>query len=326
MKDMKLESFKRTLKFISPNIGEVLKGLEDISNLCEIRLKADSPVVLIFTDSRKFITPNGRLSSFLTDNLLISSSSEVNETFNMMCEYSVHSHVESIANGFITVDGGNRVGVYGTAVTQNDRVTSVRNIKGLNIRISGQFENVARPIVEKLYSSASVNTLICGPPSSGKTTLLKDFCKIASDEYFYRIAAIDERDELCGKVGVNTDVLTGYPKAQGIQIAVRTLSPDIIVCDEIGTYEEAEAIADGLNSGVNFVLTVHCRNEKELIQKPQFSVLKNVGAIDWCVFLGEGKCNISKIIPIGELENENCRADSAGCGLRAYGSVHSLQA
>lgn len=325
MNDRKRENLRTICRYLPCLLSSALENLpeERVHRLCEIRIRADRPAVLIFTDERSFITLSGRLTSFDSTDLIKLTAQETESVFNAMCRYSVHSLSDEIAEGFITLEGGSRVGIYGRAVTDGKRITSVRSIRGMNIRLSGNFIGAAEPIV-KLVGDKRANILICGPPSSGKTTLLKDFCRILSDEKGLKVCLIDERCEADGFcTGVNTDVLSGYPKAAGIQTAVRTLSPEVIAFDEIGTAEEAEAVISGLNSGVNFVMTVHCADRYELLRRPQFRLLISAGAVDLCVFL-KNIGEISEIISAKELENENSGAYGSGNMLRYDRTVHSL--
>ena len=329
MNTFKRENLSRILKFLPAKLSTVIDNAikDSTDDLCEIRLKRDSPVVLIFTQCRKFITSGGRLTSFFSSDLIFVSEHEIDLIFNSLCEYSVHSHSNSIARGFITIAGGNRIGVYGTAITENGKTVCVRNIRGMNIRIAGSFDGVANDVANRLYSDKRVNTLICGPPSSGKTTMLRDLTKTLSDSCGCKIAVIDERNEMDGyNIGFNTDLLCGYAKPDGIEIAVRTLSPEIIVCDEIGNTDEIAKIIEGLNSGVNFIMTIHCSSYKELVKKPQFIMLKNAGAVDYCVMLGKSRCEIDSIKSVEEIENENSRTDIFGNCVLSDRSVHSLYA
>lgn len=328
MTDRKEENLKTVCRYLPLKLCSALEKLpsDRVQKLCEIRIRADKPVVLIFTDERTFITESGRLTVFLTNSLMSLTAEETESVFNAMCRYSVHSLSDDIASGFITLDGGNRVGIYGRAVTDRGRVVSVRNIRGMNVRISGDFPSVARPLFKLIERDRRANVLICGPPSSGKTTMLKDYCRILSDEKELKVCVVDERCETDGcNVGINTDVLSGYPKAQGIQIAVRTLSPEIIVFDEIGTADEVGAVREGLNSGVSFVMTIHCADVSELLKKPQFRLLQAGGAVDYCVFLKRTGETV-EIISAKELENESHSSDNSGRLLCADRSVHSLKA
>ncbi len=321
----KIERLKAILKYLPQTVTSALLNLDEsqADGLCEIRLRAENPVVLIFTDKTAFITSSGRMTPFYSNGLLKTDGECVKEIFNLMCRYSVYSLTEDISNGFITLQNGCRVGVYGTAVTADGRITAVRNIRGLNIRLSGFFEGISEPIA-KLYEKQRVNTLICGPPSSGKTTVLKDLCRFLSDNYKYKIAVIDERAEFSGEhLGCNTDVLTGYPKPSGITIAVRTLSPDIIICDELGEKSEVESVLSGLNSGVSFVMSIHCHTKDELLRKEQFNLLRKSLMLDYCVFL-KNKGQISEIKRMKELFDEIGRTCDGRDSICAPRSIHRL--
>ncbi len=307
---LKTDSLRAVLRYLPDKIVSVMNGINTdfAADLCEIRLKVGLPVVLVFTDRMLFITSSGRLTEYLTNDLISVSENELKDIFMKMCKFSVYSLADNIADGFITIECGCRVGVYGTAVVRSGVINSVRNIKGLNIRIAGQVVSAADGISE-LYRKSPVNTLICGPPSSGKTTILKDLCRTLSDRYNYKVSIIDERCEFDGMyLGVNTDVLTGYPKPDGIMISVRTLSPQIIVCDELGDVDEVNAVLNGLNCGVNFVMTLHCSSYEELTLKRQFALLKKSCLPDYCVFL-KNKGLVEKIVTPRVSKNENTCAD-----------------
>lgn len=270
------------------------KGADDI---CEIRIRADKPVVLVFADRTEFITRSGRLTSFYSKDLFSLSRTEVEEVFVKLCDYSVHSLTDNISVGFITLNGGIRIGVYGTAVIRDGSIASVRDIAGLNIRIPGERRGCALPIYNRLFRGRMPNTVICGAPMSGKTTVLRDLCRLISDEEHKKVVVIDERSEMSGyDLGYNTDVLKNYPKARGIEIAVRTLSPEVIICDEIGSVKEAEELCALVNCGVKFIVTIHCSELYELKRRPQFTALSDAGAAEACIFLNEKDFSIKRIL------------------------------
>lgn len=292
-------------RYFPDKLNSALKNIrEDVVNeLCEIRLRSDNAIVLVFADGASFITESGRLSRFKSVDCICLNDTEVSAVFSKMCNYSVYSYTDSICGGFITLDSGVRVGVYGSAVICDGNISAVRNIRGMNIRIPGNYNGISSEIADK-FSQGCYNVLICGPPSSGKTTVLKDLCRTLSDIYSYKISVVDERGEFGNEyMGINTDVLSFYPKATGIEISVRTLSPEIVVCDELGNAQEVEAVLEGLNSGVNFIMTIHCKNLSELKRKNQFRILMNYSQIDFCVFL-KNKSEIVSIVSGKELRDE----------------------
>ncbi len=325
MSSGKSENFKHILEYLPASIASSLAGINEstVNNLCEIRLRASCPMVLIFADKMQFITESGRLTSFFGNDLITTDAECIKTVFNQMCRFSVYSLTDNITNGFITLSNGCRVGVYGTAITADGKINSVRNIKGLNIRISGRYDGVSSKLAS-IYEKKRANILICGPPSSGKTTVLKDLCRLLSDTLNYKIAAVDERGELSADyLGYNTDVLTEYPKASGIQIAVRTLSPDIVICDEVGKTEEVKSVIEGLNSGVSFAMSIHCNSEEELRKKEQYILLRESCCLDYIVFLKE-KSMISQIFTAKELEDANCGVINSRDSGSTCRAVHSV--
>jgi stage III sporulation protein AA len=268
----------------------------------EIRMRAGSPVALTL--------PEGPLPLPLR-----LTGAQLAQVLRALCEYSVHSYTEDIARGYVTLPGGHRAGVCGTAVTERGIVTAVRDISSINLRIAREIYGAASDLYARLYQNGSLpGLLISGPPGSGKTTLLRDLARRLSGglgDRCRRVAVIDERGELAGArggapccdVGANTDVLTGYPKGEGILLAIRSLAPEIILCDELGGESDAAALEAGFHTGVRFVATVHAGSAGEALARPVARRLLACGAFDWLAHL-EFPCKIAEIKAL-EMRNEN---------------------
>lgn len=311
-------NFDYTISFVSPRLRLILQNLSDsvVKEIQEIRIRANRPVVIVAGGASCFVTSNSKTTFILSPNCISASENETFDTLNKICGYSFHSHTNDIMNGFVTLPNGSRVGVSGTAVYENGTVKSVKDISCINIRIPRNVLNVSEPVMEKLFSHGPTNLIIAGPPSSGKTTLLKDIAYQLSGGRlgkYYKVCVIDERRELFSAksdslmLGPNTDVISGFPKGTGIAMALRTLSPEVIICDEIGGNNEIEEIAYGMNSGVKFVLSIHAESVAELKRKKQFNELCYLSEFKNIVLLcgSDRPGTISRFVTYDEVKNEN---------------------
>lgn len=282
------------LDVLPMNLRSVFFKINNTEKINEICLRTDLPVLLRCSDEFYYLTSDGEITKIRRSNVCLVNKNDVNEAFLKMCEYSVHSKLHEIQKGFLTLPGGHRAGVCGTAVSENGKVISIKDISSLNIRLSREVPGCASNIIREFYFSENrpQSLLIAGSPMSGKTTVLRDLCCQLSGDIINgcRIALIDEREELAGtfhgsaeyNMGVNVDILNGYPKAAGIQTAVRCFAPQIIICDEVSTREEANAVLEGMHSGVEFILTVHAFDREDLLKRPcvktllEAEVFKNI--------------------------------------------------
>ena len=264
----------------------------------EIRMRAGGTLTLTLPEGPYPLEDSPRLTG-----------AQLAQALRALCEYSVHSYTEDIARGYVTLPGGHRAGVCGTAVTERadaaagSVVTAVRDISSINLRVAREFTGAASELYARLYQSGRLpGLLISGPPGSGKTTLLRDLARRLSDISCCRVAIIDERGELAGAragtpccaVGANTDVLTGYPKGEGILLAIRSLSPEIILCDELGGESDALALEAGFHTGVRFVATLHAGDSDDALSRPVARRLLSCGAFDYLAHL-EFPCKIAEI-------------------------------
>ena len=306
-----MQRFYKASSYLSKRIYQAAKAVpaEIAKNISEIRLRAGKPLSFISFGSRFFVSAGGRLTEIPSGELLTVSSADIKESFARICEYSVYTYTKNIASGFVTVGGGHRAGIYGTAVYEKNEIASVRDVGGINLRISREFKGCAEKMLSLLGGENSGSFLLCGAPATGKTTLLRDAARLLSNTYFKKVSVIDERGEIAAvcrgtaqnDVGIQTDVLDGYLKSDGIMQAVRSLSPEYIICDEIGADDDFDAIMYGINSGVNFAAAVHASVPGELYAKKGMSRLLKSGAFSSAVFLESGApCKIKKIYKISE--------------------------
>lgn len=279
--------------------GELKNKLADLPyhfqrETAEIRLRVGKPVALCGVYGTVFLATDGQ-TACKTDKPFICYSEDMNSIFSRLCSFSVHSHIQSIVNGFITIQGGHRVGICGTAITDSSgNVTAVRDLSSLNIRVAREKPGCALEIYEKLFSQSLQSIIIAGAPMSGKTTVLRDLIRLISDnEKSKKVCVIDERQEIAAmnagfcqrNVGANTDVFDLFPKDKAIINAVKTMSPQVIAMDELCEEKEIEAISLAVNSGVRFIVTVHASDYAEIITRPQIKNLLRAYSFEKIVLL-----------------------------------------
>ena len=204
--------------------------------------------------------------------------SELETVLGRLCAGSIHSYGESLKNGYIDLGNGWRAGICGEAVTDGRNINSVRSVSSINIRIPHFAENVSGRLYERITSGGRISgTLIYSPPGEGKTTLLRDLAyRLSRGERAWRVALIDTRGELYDgrhMAGGMLDVYTGYPKARAIELATRTMNPQCLICDEIGTYDEAEALLTAQNAGVPLIASTHAADMNGLLRRKNIRLL-----------------------------------------------------
>ncbi len=254
------------------NIHTSVYGAERVE---EIRLRSGRRAYL--TVSGQGIKRNVALSTVL-------SARELSEILNRMCDGSLYAYSESIIRGYVSLGGGIRVGVCGRASVENGRVLGVYNISALNIRLPCGTARLEPCFLETVRAEMSDGrgVLIYSPPAQGKTTMLRSLgLALSGGAEPLRVAVVDTRDEL-GTIALDErlslDVLSGYPKAEGIRIATAFMNPQVVICDEIGDEEEAEAIAEAQNCGVPLIATAHGSDAKSILWRRGMRRLHEVGA------------------------------------------------
>jgi stage III sporulation protein AA len=304
----KTEKIKMDKDIIRHFCGEIRAALlkiseSDFSRCQEIRLRVNRSLS-VYSGGETYITDGSGALSLPGKPGITVRDADMKFTFESICGYSVHSFSREIKSGFITVAGGHRAGFCGTAVMgEQGSPFSVKNISGINLRIAREVKGAATPLLRRLMRSFRFpSVLICGSVGSGKTTLLRDLSRQLGE--YIKISLIDSRGELAAvyngvpalDVGMFTDVFDGYGKAEGIDTAVRVMSPQIIICDEIGgaaSDSDIKALRFAKLSGVTIIASAHALSLDDVREK-------NIGMFDYAVFL-KGSEHPAEILTIADM-------------------------
>lgn len=306
-----IQDFTEILTNFNPFIRTALIKIPDKikNNIQEICIRINSSIIIFTQNKSYFVGKNGEITPEDPKSLLISQN-DILETMKILCNFSIYSYQNQIKEGFITLKGGHRVGISGTAVINNNEIINISDISSINFRISREVLGCSDRIFDKFGLNIG-GTLIIGPPSSGKTTILRDMARRLSTSFeadkLIKVSIIDERREIAASYqGVPqrdigfSDVLSGFPKAEGIIRAIRTLSPKIIICDEIGGIEDAEAIKKSLNSGVGIIASIHAKSTDEMANSFRIKNILSSGAIKRAVLLDSNPGKIKGMFEVSK--------------------------
>lgn len=244
------------------SLRNILKSVQ--LDLEEIRLRIGKPLMMYDGMGEWFVDAFGKVSKNDKD-VYIVSRDDVDQCVELISKSSIYTVKEDLKNGFITVEGGHRIGVAGSGVVFDGKLTYIKEISSLNIRVAKEIVGAADAVMPAIMNNGVANTLIISPPMCGKTTLLRDIARQLSDKYRVKVGIVDERSEIaaCYKgvstnnVGMRTDILNGCPKAEGMIMMIRSMSPQVLVTDEIGLKQDVDALKHVFNAGVKVITSIH---------------------------------------------------------------------
>lgn len=288
----------RTVVHTPSFLREMLMNVPD--DLCalleEIRIRQGRPLELIVNGRSWWLDAEGHLTA-QEHRARRADAKLCREILDRLTGQSVYSFEEPLRRGFITAEGGHRVGLSGTVSIQDGKVKLIREVTSFNVRIARQCQGMAGKLMPWLYdgpNKAFFHTLIISPPQHGKTTLLRDLARQVSDGFVLtsgnpvagqKVAIVDERSEIAGcvrgvpqfDVGMRTDVLDQCPKAEGMMMMIRSMSPNVLVVDEIGHAADVEALREVLLAGVKVFASAHGERVQEVLRRPMLAPLHQLG-------------------------------------------------
>lgn len=266
-------------KLFPTEIFEALKNNLKFNYLYEIRLRIDRPITINYSNKFYFLGIEGLTTD--ENNAIICSKNLLESVILKASNYSIYSVNEDIKKGFITLNGGIRLGICGEIVTENGYIKTMKDFSSINLRFPHEVRNCSLNVLNYLIDNGQVlNTLVISSPCGGKTTFIRDICyQLGKSDFVLNVLILDERNEISASikgvptmdVGKFSDILVYSNKKIGFENGIRSMSPNLIVADELGNREDIESIIYASNSGINLLASAHAKNIEELKEKYLFN-------------------------------------------------------
>ena len=278
------------------------QALFDRNKIYEILLRVNAPLIVIYQGKEYFLTLEGELTREEAKAYHVQTE-DLKEMLEYISGYSLYAFEEEIRQGFLTIVGGHRVGIAGKTILDGNKIKSLKYISYINLRLSHQIKGCASPILPYIIKNRQIcHTLIISPPRCGKTTLLRDLIRQVSNGNRYMpgvsVGVVDERSEIAGSyqgipqndLGIRTDVLDCCPKAEGMMMLIRSMSPEVVAVDELGDYEDIHAIESVIHCGCKLFATVHGSSIEDIKRKPLLQRLMQEKVFERYIVLYKKDC------------------------------------
>lgn len=287
---------KSIAAILPPNLYKIVSQIPDsiLATMEELRVREQRPLEVVYEGKFGFVSPNGTVAAVdRASTAYRPSHADCMQLLDLLANHSLYTMEEELRRGYVTVRGGHRVGLAGTAVVENGAIRQIKTVSSFNIRLAREIKDTGKFLLGHLLDPAVHNvhhTLIISAPQQGKTTIARDLARLISHGYWpmlhahwkgLKVGIVDERSELAAchqgvptfDVGPRTDVLDSCPKAEGMMMMIRSMSPDVIIVDEIGRAEDVAAIQEAIHAGIRVIATAHGHSLTDVMRRPMLKQL-----------------------------------------------------